>query len=164
MERGQQMLQTVSAVLEAVHEVRLLFSDLEKAHRFNPAVLSVVADARAELTRLAPETFIEIYAARHLIHLPRYIRAIGIRARRAGISPVKNQIREKLVSGYTDHLRRLLKGLTPLTSDEKRAAVEEYFWLLEEYKVSVFAQELKTAVPVSRKRLDRALNRIERMA
>lgn len=164
LERGQQMLQIISAILEALHEVRLLFSDLEKTYRLNPALLSVVAGARIEVTKLAPETFIEIYDAKHLIHLPRYIRAIGIRAQRAGNSPGKNQVREKSVSCYTDHLQRLLKELTPLTSDAKRVAVEEYFWLLEEYKVSVFAQELKTAVPVSRKRLDQALGRIELMA
>jgi ATP-dependent helicase HrpA len=35
--------------------------------------------------------------------------------------------------------------------------------LIEEYKVSVFAQELKTAVPVSKKRLEKKLKEIERM-
>jgi ATP-dependent helicase HrpA len=160
---GQQMLQTVSTVLEAVFNVRLLFSDLEKIHCRNPGFMKIVSDARSEVTRLVPETFIEIYSARHLVHLPRYIRAIGIRAQRAAISPEKNQLREGLVNDYVDRLQRLLKDLTPLTTDEKRVAVEGYFWLLEEYKVSVFAQELKTAVPVSRKRLDQALDRIERM-
>jgi len=163
MERGQRLLKLVLPVLEALHETRLIFNDLENAHRFNPAILTILEGARADAARLVPETFIEIYAAKHLVHLPRYIRAIGIRAQRARNAPEKNQIREKLVSDYTASLQRLLKGLTPLTSDEKRAALEAYFWLLEEYKVSVFAQELKTAVPVSRKRLDQALSRIERM-
>ena len=164
VERGRHLVQAVSPVLEALHETRMLFSDMENANRFKPSVLSVVAGARADIANLVPETFIEIYDVKRFIHLPRYIRAIGIRAQRAGISPEKNKIREKVVGVYTDHLQRLLKGLTPLTSDKKRTAVEEYFWLLEEYKVSVFAQELKTAVPVSRKRLDQALSRIERMA
>ncbi|MBW2593170.1 MAG: ATP-dependent RNA helicase HrpA, partial [Deltaproteobacteria bacterium] len=104
LERGQQMLQIVSTVLEAVHEVRTLFSELENVYRRNPVILRIVDSARAEVTRLAPETFIEIYAAKQLIHLPRYIRAIGIRAQRAGNSPEKNLVREKLVNGYTDHL------------------------------------------------------------
>jgi ATP-dependent helicase HrpA len=163
IKRGQQMLQTVSTVLEAVYTVRHLFGDLEKTHGRNPAFLKIVNDARSEVTRLVPEAFIEIYSARHLVHLPRYMRAIGIRAQRAAISPEKNQLREGLVDDYVERLQQLLKDLTPLTSDEKRAAVEAFFWLLEEYKVSVFAQELKTAVPVSRERLDQALDRIERM-
>ena len=52
----------------------------------------------------------------------------------------------------------------PSTSAEKRAALEELFWTIEEYKVSVFAQELRTAVPVSPKRLDEKIRAIERMA
>ncbi len=57
----------------------------------------------------------------------------------------------------------MLKELRPGASPEKKAAVEEYFWLIEEYKVSLFAQELKTAVPVSKKRLEKKLKEIQRM-
>ena len=53
--------------------------------------------------------------------------------------------------------------LTPAVSQEKRLAIEDYFWMLEEYKVSVFAQELKTAIPISAKRLKDKLKQIERM-
>ena len=60
-------------------------------------------------------------------------------------------------------MKKLLAELTPLTSEDKRQAIENFFWLLEEYKVSIFAQELKTAVPVSPKRLDNMLLEIERM-
>jgi ATP-dependent helicase HrpA len=49
-------------------------------------------------------------------------------------------------------------------SDEKRKALEALFWLIEEYKVSVFAQELKTAIPVSKKRLEEKFAQIMRMA
>ncbi len=64
---------------------------------------------------------------------------------------------------FTDNLNVLLKRLSPDASEEKRAAVEEYFWLIEEYKVSVFAQELKTPVRVSKKRLEGKLKEIERI-
>jgi ATP-dependent helicase HrpA len=49
------------------------------------------------------------------------------------------------------------------TSAEKRAAVEAFFWSIEEYKVSVFAQEVGTDGPVSVKRLNRLIGEIERM-
>jgi ATP-dependent helicase HrpA len=42
--------------------------------------------------------------------------------------------------------------------------LEELFWMIEEYKVSIFAQELKTAVPVSAKRLEEKFGEVERMA
>jgi len=57
----------------------------------------------------------------------------------------------------------LVTSLTPSASPEKRDAVEALFWLIEEYKVSVFAQELKTPVKISQKRLEEKINDIQRM-
>jgi ATP-dependent helicase HrpA len=48
-------------------------------------------------------------------------------------------------------------------SAEKRRAVEELFWMVEEFKVSLFAQEIGTAEPVSAKRLDARIAAIEQM-
>jgi ATP-dependent helicase HrpA len=48
-------------------------------------------------------------------------------------------------------------------SKEKREAVEGYRWLLEEFKVSLFAQELKTPFPVSEKRLEEKRREVERI-
>jgi ATP-dependent helicase HrpA len=42
-------------------------------------------------------------------------------------------------------------------------ALEEFRWMIEEYKVSVFAQEIKTAFPISRKRLEKKVQEIERI-
>jgi ATP-dependent helicase HrpA len=51
-------------------------------------------------------------------------------------------------------------SLGPAKSPEARAAIQEFRWMLEEYKVSLFAQELGTAFPVSPKRLDQQLEKI----
>jgi ATP-dependent helicase HrpA len=47
--------------------------------------------------------------------------------------------------------------------EEKLAALEELRWMIEEYKVSVFAQELKTPTPISRKRIDSRIEEIKRI-
>ena len=77
------------------------------------------------------------------------------RAERAALNPVKDQERARLIQPY----RTALEGLRAQTVKAPDAApqVEEFRWLLEEYKVSVFAQELGTALPVSPKRLDQSL-------
>jgi ATP-dependent helicase HrpA len=67
------------------------------------------------------------------------------------------------VKTFSSSLDELVQALSPNASDEKRQAVEEFFWMIEEYKVSVFAQELKTAAPVSKKRLKEKLSQIKRM-
>jgi ATP-dependent helicase HrpA len=46
---------------------------------------------------------------------------------------------------------------------EKKAAVENFRWMVEEFRVSLFAQELKTRFPISRKKLEDAKKEIERM-
>jgi ATP-dependent helicase HrpA len=61
----------------------------------------------------------------------------------------------KAVAPYQSALARL-RAAPPAISEATRR-IDGFRWLLEEYKVSLFAQELGTAVPVSPKRLDDAL-------
>ena len=55
-------------------------------------------------------------------------------------------------------LRRLQTA--PARNAEAQRLTDEFRWLVEEYKVSLFAQELGTAVPISVKRLDEQLERL----
>ena len=59
---------------------------------------------------------------------------------------------------------KMLASLTRHSSTEKRLAIEDFRWALEEFKVSLFAQNLKTAFPVSEKRLEKRIEEIKRMA
>jgi ATP-dependent helicase HrpA len=86
-----------------------------------------------------------------------------IRVQRALVDFEKDQAKAKDVKTFTDNLDKLLKKLSPNASDDKREAIEEFFWMIEEYKVSIFAQELKTAFSVSKKRLEKKLAQIMRM-
>jgi len=60
-------------------------------------------------------------------------------------------------------LREMKESLGPSTSTEKSAAVENFRWMIEEFRVSLFAQELKTRFPISKKKLEDARKEIERM-
>ena len=64
------------------------------------------------------------------------------------------------LAGWHDEM---LRNLPPYATDEKRRALTEFAWMGEEYKVSLFAQEIKTAFPISRKRIDARMGEIERM-
>jgi ATP-dependent helicase HrpA len=115
-----------------------------------------------DLDHLLPPTFIALYGAERLFHIERYLQALAMRARRALVAPDKDRAKSGGLQAYSNKLRLLLKTLTPASTVEKRCALEELFWLIEEYKVSIFAQELKTAVPVSPKRLGEKIAEIER--
>jgi ATP-dependent helicase HrpA len=117
-----------------------------------------------DLSHLVPQNFIALYDPGRLPHLERYLNALAVRARRALVSPEKDRVKSESLQTVSERLGQLLKTLKPDASAEKRRAMEDLFWLIEEYKVSVFAQELKTAVPVSSKRLEDKFREIERMS
>ena len=97
---------------------------------------------------LAPGFLRELPTAR-LAHFPRYLKAMRLRAERLRQDPAKDQQRMLQVLPYwREYLNHRAEG---------EAALDELRWLIEEWRVSLFAQELKTAEPVSAKRLAKAL-------
>jgi ATP-dependent helicase HrpA len=112
----------------------------------------------AELAALLPPDFLLRVAFDRLQQFPRYLKALAVRAERAALNPMKDQERARLVQPY----RTALEGMQRQAEKAPEALllVEEFRWLLEEYKVSVFAQELGTTLPVSPKRLDQLLEKI----
>ena len=112
---------------------------------------------------LTPPDFLLRYDAERLGHVARYLKALAIRAERGLFHMERDHARAGEIGPYEDFLRESLGGLTARTSGEKRQTIETFRWLVEEYKVSLFAQELKTPYPVSKKRLDEKKREIERM-
>ena len=108
-----------------------------------------------ELAFLMPPAFLDGIEFETLRQLPRYLKALTLRAERAANNPVKDAERAKAVAPYQAALHRL-RTASPANPDAA-CRIDGFRWLLEEYKVSLFAQELGTAVPVSPKRLDEYL-------
>jgi len=160
---GRELLDKTIPVIAAYHDARSRIYKLQQANRANGMAVSFFESLTRELERLVPQTFVAIYDIRRLDHLPRYIQAAAIRTRRAVVDFEKDRAKSNEIIKFTDGLNQLLKELSPSASDEKRQTIEDYFWMVEEYKVSVFAQELKTAIPISAKRLGKKLKEIGRM-
>jgi ATP-dependent helicase HrpA len=136
---------------------------LEITNRSNSYTVNFFRSLREDLSQLVPEIFIQLYDSDRLDHMVRYIRAVTIRAGRGSVSLEKDQTRAEDVKVFSERLADLLETLSPSVSKEKRKAIEDFFWLIQEYKVSLFAQELKTPFPVSKNRLKKKLSEIERM-
>jgi ATP-dependent helicase HrpA len=109
----------------------------------------------AELNQLLPKRFLEQAGWAQLQHVPRYLKAMLVRAERAAVNPVKDQERARQVVPYTQLWQKL--SAAKAKQPAAMAKVGELRWLIEELKVSLFAQELGTATPISPKRLDRFL-------
>jgi ATP-dependent helicase HrpA len=160
---GQDLREAVIAVIEAHHEVRCRITDVENKRIAAPVVGQFLQTLKNELARLVPDNFVLLYDRQRLTHLVRYLSALSIRTQRGYTDLEKDRSRESLVAPFVEQLKRMLQSLDASTSAEKRAAVEAFFWTIEEYKVSVFAQEVGTDGPVSVKRLKRLIGEIERM-
>ncbi|CAM8419595.1 RNA helicase HrpA, C-terminal [Candidatus Methylopumilus universalis] len=92
-------------------------------------------------------------------HLPRYLKALMIRIEKYPSRADKDAIMQKDI----DRIHQLLgERLKPYVSKKMTPpkALKDFQWQIEELHVSLFAQDLKTAYPVSLKRLEKALNDI----
>jgi len=159
----QKLLEEVEPVLRAYHETRQALAGLEAANLSNRTVLGFLGQMRTELERLLPVSFLERYDRERLPHLARYLKALQIRAERGAVHLDRDRARAAEIRPYEEKLDELLKALTPGASPDKARAVHEYRWMVEEYRVSRFAQGIKTPYPVSPKRLQGKVEEIEAM-
>jgi ATP-dependent helicase HrpA len=161
--QGQAKRERVMEILEAYAGLRLKLHDLQKTCLGNPQVATFLEEMRSRLNKLVPKNFIQLCDEDRLSRLVRYIQAIALRAERGRVNPEKDKIKARQVEPYERRLELLAGALGPESSPEKRQALESFYWMLEEYKISVFAQEIKTAHPVSPQRLEKQLEKIEAM-
>ncbi|HWU77437.1 MAG TPA: ATP-dependent RNA helicase HrpA [Rhodanobacter sp.] len=108
-------------------------------------------DMREQVEALLTPGFLRELPPSRLAHYPRYLKAMRLRGERLRQDPAKDQQRMLQVMPYwRAYLQHRAAG-------DHAEALAELRWLIEEWRVSLFAQELKTAEPVSAKRLARAL-------
>jgi ATP-dependent helicase HrpA len=85
------------------------------------------------------------------------------RAERGAHDPSKDRNKMAQAAVFIEAFDKLRNEMSPHASPQKREALENFRWMVEEFKVSLFAQELKTPYPVSKKRLQEKQKEIERM-
>ena len=110
------------------------------------------ADAAQQLSKLMPKKFLSLTPWGSLQHFARYQKAITARLEKYRADPARDSARLKELQPLEQRYWRLVaerKGVV----DER---LQEFRWLLEELRVSFFAQELRTPQPVSVKRLEKA--------
>ena len=110
------------------------------------------ADCTQQLQRLLPKNFLAATPWPQLQHGARYLKAISLRLEKYRADPARDAQRLTELKPLEQKYWRLVaerKGQTD-------ARMLEFRWLLEELRVSFFAQELKTPQPVSVKRLEKA--------
>jgi ATP-dependent helicase HrpA len=140
-------MRLLSAIAQAYQEVATRLASI-KGPLSRPA-----ADIRAQLARMIYKGFLSATPWEQLAHLPRYLRAMLLRLDKYGNSVERDM-------KHTESLAALIKRYDDRLDKQRKAGVvdasmEEFRWALEELRVSLFAQELKTPYPVSYKRLEK---------
>lgn len=159
--RGQ-LVAVANALCAAVADV------LERAHALRaalqgarPAWHEAATEIEGQLEALVYPGFIAATPPAVLPHLARYLNAASLRVEKLARDPARDRQRQRQFAPcwqrYLEWRRRGEKDVAPA---QTAAAFQDYRWLLEEYRVSLFAQELGTAAPVSAARLDRQWSRV----
>jgi ATP-dependent helicase HrpA len=117
----------------------------------------VADDVVSQLQRLCPKRFLAQTDWAALQHLPRYLKAVVLRLDKLRADPARDASRLAELRPLEQRWQRRVAELR----GAPHARLDEYRWLLEELRVSLFAQELRTPQPVSVKRLDRAWQQLE---
>ena len=108
-------------------------------------------DIAQQLARLVPKRFVAQTPWERLQHVPRYLKAVAARLDKLRADPARDQARlAELRPLEQRYLRKLAER-----RGARDARLDDFRWGLEELRVGLFAQELKTPQPVSVKRLDK---------
>ena len=113
-------------------------------------------DAAEQLKRLMPKTFLADTSWPALQHFARYLKAIVLRLDKLRADPARDAERMAEVRAQDQRFWRLVAE----RKGAQDARLRELRWLLEELRVGLFAQELRTPQPVSVKRLEKVWGQI----
>ncbi len=159
----QEYIKTILQLGDAYQACFNLIQKLSFTHQKKQKTFQILSELFTDLKNLVPPNFPELYSYDRTKQLHRYVNCLKIRAQRAVDSPLKEEQKAVLLKKHTRHIDHLLSSLSDRSSAEKSKQVANYYWMLEEYKISLFAQELKTTTKVSAKKLDQFLIKLSTM-
>jgi ATP-dependent helicase HrpA len=149
VECGDDAIRVVRATLQGIREAR---AGLERAAA--PAFSQVRVSIEAQLARLMRPGWVRTTPDAWFQQLPKYAQAAARRIERLRVDRARDARLAAQVAPYAQALLAL-EAATPSAPDDPR--LEELRWAIEEFRLSLFAQELRTLGPISAKRLDEKL-------
>ena len=117
-------------------------------------------DVKQQVARLLAPGWLARTPWERLQHLPRYLKAASMRLDKLRADPARDARLAAELSSLEQPYRR--EAAARARHGASNADFEQFGWLLEELRVSLFAQELKTPVPVSTKRLAKLWQTVRR--
>ncbi len=149
LEIGAEVADLAGKILEAYHAIALQLS-----RPSIPAFAPAIQDIQQQLAGLLPPGFLTKTPDVWLAQYPRFLKAISLR------------LQKLVTTGHTKDAQKLAElapfwqayiDRTKRNAEQNLAdpALDQFRWMIEEFRVSLFAQELKTSIPISAKRLEK---------
>ncbi|MES2077643.1 MAG: ATP-dependent RNA helicase HrpA, partial [Pseudomonadota bacterium] len=148
----------VNEIARLLAQVLTEFHGLPKRLQGLPA--AAAADMQAQLQGLVNKRFLSDNDYGQLAHFPRYLKAINVRIEKLRTDPARDaKLMAEWQQAATLYLRASKDRQAGKNTDPK---MTEFRWMLEELRVSLYAQELRTPMPVSVKRLQKVWESMQR--
>ncbi len=144
---AEKVADLAARVLGEYHEVRM---QMRSATKY-PAMKPILPQVQEQLELLLNADFLWLTPSPWLEYLPRFLKGARLRLERRVQNPKKDEQKAALLAPlWQGYMATAQKQAKDGINDPE---LKKYFWMLEEFRVSLFAQELKTSIPVSNKRL-----------
>jgi ATP-dependent helicase HrpA len=148
----------VNEIARLLSQVLTEFHGLPKRLQNIPA--AAATDIQSQLQGLVHKRFLTENEYTQLAHFPRYLKAINVRLEKLRADPARDtKLMAEWQSAAAPYLRQAKDRQAGKNTDPK---LVEFRWMLEELRVSLFAQELRTPMPVSAKRLQKVWESMQR--
>jgi ATP-dependent helicase HrpA len=148
--RTDEVVQVLLRILPAAHDVHRRLSG-----RADLSLLPALSDMKGQWERLLHPGFVAAAGLARLRHYPRYLSAMDVRLDKLHRDPGRDAVLMATVAGVQS---AYLDRIGALPGDQPPSeALRDIAWMIEELRVSTWAQELKTAQPISVQRVEKAL-------
>jgi len=151
---GERLARLVLDILKHWHGLQKRFKD-----RIDLAQAVALNDIKAQLGNLVYPGFVRETPAQWLREYPRYLKAIEQRFEKIGAQLQRDRVWSGELAGYWEQYQSRLKKHQQ--EGKRDPELIQYRWMLEEYRVSLWAQQLGTKMPVSDKRLNKQWSQVE---
>ncbi|MCZ6502468.1 MAG: DUF3418 domain-containing protein, partial [Gammaproteobacteria bacterium] len=149
MKEKQHLMETMNQVARLLDVILKQSLEIEEQLKSTATdhTRETYSDIKDQLGRLLAPGFLALVPLRWLSQYPRYLKAIQYRIDKLQGNLDRDKVHMEEIIGYSQRLFEL--------DDPAPETLQQYRWMLEEYRVSLFAQPVGTSMPVSAKRLEK---------
>lgn len=158
MGNGDRLVALLEKLLVTRLTIRRRLAELSSSQGLqSPSPRYVLQDVEAQLNELFAPTFLRASGLPQLAEYPRYLEAIRLRLSKAPHMGARDEVDTQLLAAYAKRLATLSERRGGAKAD-----VAGLRWVLQEFRVSLFAQSLRTKIPVSPQRVEKAFLAVEK--